>query len=769
MRKLKLGVACVLLACSAGAWSITISERFESYTLQSLSGQSGWYTAGGTSSAAVVAGNGPTLTGSKCVQMSNAAGNGIMVCKDIIDLVATDKMLLIQYDVRNVTNHSGAHPTTFRFRIQDRALGQAAIGCMHYDGGGDPASQAWANDGSANGWAPGAPAWNDNAWHTVVWKLNYATREFLQVSFDGVQYMQPGWKFADWPGFATKADRLELYLAGPDGNNDVWQFDNIVVTTAPAPGPPIALATAKSRADGAQADIRGIVSAVFAEDITPRFYIQDTLAECGIQVRCSGTMPTVGEDVTVSGVMATDASSRERYVQASGGWTHQGTGLVKPRAMTTRSIGGGAQGLQEAVHQGVGLNNVGLLVRVAGKVTAVASDYTYAYVSDGVPLYDGKTTGAAGIRVDTSSLRPSLGVGDRVVITGVVSMYASGGHCHRSIRVRGFDDVINYDDDGEGPKIFKVLVINFDPIVPSKGMPTHQAFGWNDPHALAQGYANDLKTCSNYWAQYVIVDWVDVNYHAYFTDGFQYSAQDYYDRWSTCGSGCGDWHSGSADYYRIINDFNVAPRIASHEIDEVWMFGSPAGSAFWEAAMAGTTPYFINGGTYYVPAAGRNFAIMGFNYERGVDCMLEDFCHRTECVLSHVYGPPRWWFPSWPPNNNWDRFRMIDQTQPGEAACGFCHFAPNSTADYQWGNPTYVWSTCDDWLYNWPNLQGAKRWVNCSEWGNGDMRLHHVWWLKHLPKRTGVWPGTPGSDKDAGKQNNWWKYTCDFNSYPESR
>jgi hypothetical protein len=106
---------------------------------------------------------------------------------------------------------------------------------------------------------------------------------------------------------------------------------------------------------------------------------------------------------------------------------------------------------------------------------------------------------------------------------------------------------------------------------------------------------------------------------------------------------------------------------------------------------------------------------------------------------------------------------MIDKVQSGESACGFCHYAPNSQSDYDWGNTTYVWSMCDDWLYNWPNLQGAvtKRWVNCGEWGKGDMRLHHKWWLTHIPKRSGV--------NADGKQNNWWKYLCDYWSYPESR
>ena len=39
--------------------------------------------------------------------------------------------------------------------------------------------------------------------------------------------------------------------------------------------------------------------------------------------------------------------------------------------------------------------------------------------------------------------------------------------------------------------------------------------------------------------------------------------------------------------------------------------------------MVGPSPFFVNGGTYYDPAPSRNFVAMGFNYERGVDCMLD--------------------------------------------------------------------------------------------------------------------------------------------------
>jgi len=754
IRTLLMAVALAVPAPSAAA--ATYTENFENYSIGALNGQNGWSKTSGSGRADVYADNGPTIAGSKCVLLDNLSGSWITLRKSISDLVATDKILAIQYDVKNVTNHSGKYPTTFRVRVYDSATGYAAIGNMHYDGGGDPASQAWANNGTTNAWAPGGPAWSDTGWHNVIWRLNYATREFVSITFDAAQYPQPGWYFAY---NATKADLMEIYLSGPDGSNDIWEIDNIVLTSYPVPAP-LSIAAAKSLVDGAGATLQAVVSAVFPGYSPQRFYIQQSSpSRCGIQVRASGALPAVNQTVSVTGEMATDPTTRERYISAPTGCQVTGSGTVKPICMNTRALGGGAMGIQKGVYQGQGLNNVGLLVKVCGKVTGKAADGSYLYVSDGSAVDDG---GSPGAKVDLSAIaqvmRPESAVGNNVVIEGVCSMYALGGNAHRMIKVRSTVDFTNYS-----LKIFKVIVLNFDPVVPSVGKRTHEALGWNDPRPHALNYMNDLKEMSACWAQYRIVEWHDIDYHAHFTDGFQYTAQQYYDKWRSCGSGCSDWHQGTADYYKIINDFGIAPRVASGEIDEVLMFGSPCGSAFWEAAMAGTTPYFINGDHCHVPAAGRNFTIMGFNYEREVGCMLEDFCHRSECIMSHVYGRPLWdlWIPKWPPADNWDRFRMYDKIKSGEAALGICHYAPNSQKDYEWGNTTYVWSHCDDWLYNWPNLQGIKRWVNCAEWGNGDMRLHHLWWLKHFPRKPGVNP-------DA-KQNNWWKYLVDYNSYPESR
>jgi hypothetical protein len=297
----------------------------------------------------------------------------------------------------------------------------------------------------------------------------------------------------------------------------------------------------------------------------------------------------------------------------------------------------------------------------------------------------------------------------------------------------------------------RVLVVNFDPIIESEdGKRLHRVLAWNDPRDLTDGYIADLMECSGGYVRYKIVDWQDVDAFPIKKDGFRYSEQTYLQNWRHRGG----WHQPDAvDYRAILQGFDVPGRIDRDEIDEVWLWGFPY-AGFWESTMAGRGAYFCNSPPVENIQTSRIFVTMGFNYERGVGEMLESFGHRVESILRHVFG-------SWEPREShaWNRFTLYDKVAPGRAGCGNVHFAPNSERDYDWGNRRSVWSTCDDWL-NYPDLTGERRQVNCQEWGNGEIRAHHRWWLRHLPRAQG---------RTAGKLDNWWAYVVDFNRYPESR
>ena len=294
----------------------------------------------------------------------------------------------------------------------------------------------------------------------------------------------------------------------------------------------------------------------------------------------------------------------------------------------------------------------------------------------------------------------------------------------------------------------RVLIIVFNPIIDaSSGKTLIEEMRWNDPEKLAQGYIDDVRECSGGLVNYRIVDRITANEFPMKADEFQYTAQSYL---NVCRTGQGAHDPDNVDYHNIIAKFNLIQRVANNEIDEVWMFGAPY-FGFWESTMAGRNAFFLNSAPVMnTDSCPRRFAIMGFNYERGVGEMLEDLGHRTEFTLQQVFRRvPR-------SANSFERFLRYDQIAPGQANVGTVHFAPNSLDDYDWGNPTPVQSCADDWL-KFPNLPNPPnyRTMTTNDWGNGDIRGHHKWWLTHLPKAAG---------ETGGISNNWWWYVVDPNN-----
>jgi hypothetical protein len=291
----------------------------------------------------------------------------------------------------------------------------------------------------------------------------------------------------------------------------------------------------------------------------------------------------------------------------------------------------------------------------------------------------------------------------------------------------------------------RVLLITFNPIIASEGgKKLTQVLGWRDVEELCAGYIADLRECSKGYVDYQIVQRFEVDEWPVKEDGFRYDDDSFLGSWR---SKSGFHTPDTADYDALIDEFDLVKRVEADLIDEVWMFAFPY-AGFYESRMVGPGAFWCNAPPMPRTDVSRRFVIMGFNYERGVGPMLESFGHRVESILRHTWRHQRG------PNNLWEQFILYDQKAPGKANCGWMHYAPNSLTDYDWGNTTKVMSNCDDWL-NFPNFQGTARLVNCSDWGNGDMRAHHKWWYQRLPN-------APGHTR--GISNNWWWYGVDPNA-----
>lgn len=292
--------------------------------------------------------------------------------------------------------------------------------------------------------------------------------------------------------------------------------------------------------------------------------------------------------------------------------------------------------------------------------------------------------------------------------------------------------------------IIKTLVIIYDPLMDeASGKKLSEFMHWNTVDELAKGYMSDILLVSGGLVRYQIVERLDVDDFPPKVDGYKYDAQTYL---NVVRGVSRPYMPQEADYHAIIERFNILERVVQGEIDEVWIFNFPH-AGFYESIMGGPSAFWCNAPPLKkTEASRRRFVIMGFSYERGVGEMLENMGHRAESIMEKT-------FEKLPEDKNlWKRFIRHELTHPGNAALGNVHFAPNSVRDYDWNNPATVLSECDDWLHNFPDFKGVARPVTAADWGNGDIRKHHIWWMQHFPKTAG---------RTNGIHNNWWLYIAD--------
>lgn len=296
----------------------------------------------------------------------------------------------------------------------------------------------------------------------------------------------------------------------------------------------------------------------------------------------------------------------------------------------------------------------------------------------------------------------------------------------------------------------RVLLLIHDPIVKSEGgKRLHDVLHWGDPDKLTEDIVKDLAEVSGGWARYKVAERIARDEYPALEDGYRYTEEAYL---KCARSGWKDAHKPErVDYAAIIRTEKLVEKVEAGKIDEVWIYGAPY-FGYWESTMVGAGAYFCNSEPVAGVKSKRRFVIMGWNYERGVGEALESYGHRCESILTHAFAG----LGDDPGKNDWKRFTLYDKVAPGRAEVGNVHFAPNSDSDYDWGNKRTVKSRADDWL-TYPAGKAVPREMDCTEWGNGDIRGHHTWWLDHFPRAEG---------KTRGRLNNWWLYATRFWDYP---
>ena len=196
------------------------------------------------------------------------------------------------------------------------------------------------------------------------------------------------------------------------------------VTVAPVVG---GVVEAKGLDDG---QVVCFLSSSVTARFATKFYIEDGDRISGIRVE-SSTVVAPNQTAQVFGILGL-ADGCERAITDCKVIPGTAGPIVGPLAMVTKTVGGSAlDGSTPGVSDGAGLNNVGLLVRVAGKVTAVVSDGFY--LDDGCGVKD--ETDNIGIKVWTGTTNSST-VGAKLGVTGAVSCRSASGKVYPIILMR---------------------------------------------------------------------------------------------------------------------------------------------------------------------------------------------------------------------------------------------------------------------------------------------------------------------------------------------
>jgi subtilisin family serine protease len=193
-------------------------------------------------------------------------------------------------------------------------------------------------------------------------------------------------------------------------------------------------------ANGASVELRQVA---LTEAKPGYFYVETRTRESGIRVEKASHGLSIGDVVNITGTMRTNANY-ERYVEAAEITNVPLTEFIKPLGMANKSVGGSDWFYNPSTGAGQrgidgcnGLNNIGLLVSVWGKV--VSKGRGWFYIDDGSSVKDG--TGITGIYCELPEGVAAPSVGEFVRVTGISSCELYEGALVSVIALRNADDI----------------------------------------------------------------------------------------------------------------------------------------------------------------------------------------------------------------------------------------------------------------------------------------------------------------------------------------
>ncbi len=186
------------------------------------------------------------------------------------------------------------------------------------------------------------------------------------------------------------------------------------------------VAHAKSAASGTDVLLSGVI---VTREHSDRFNVETADRSAGIAV--CGLGGYRDRAISLYGTLAINPDG-ERVVNLLQIISQVPDTAPSPLGMTTRAVGGGAtSGMQVGCAESTGLNNIGLDVRITGRVTAVAADYSWMTVDDGFGRHSGMESPGVCVVGEIGNRQE----GELVRLSGSASLFKPAGKHYPLIRV----------------------------------------------------------------------------------------------------------------------------------------------------------------------------------------------------------------------------------------------------------------------------------------------------------------------------------------------
>jgi|GEM_PF-551708 len=218
------------------------------------------------------------------------------------------------------------------------------------------------------------------------------------------------------------------------------------------------------------------------------------------------------------------------------------------------------------------------------------------------------------------------------------------------------------------------------------------------------------------------------------------------------------------DHFKIFSDStvgvsNICDYVENKGVKEVWIWMYHTSNIVpIESNMAGPYGDISNSdGQPDLPVCAKTYTVYEYNYSRGVAEAVEDHTHQIEAVMKYVDYDMFWnKFVGYFPDGQW----LHSTATTTDRRCGWTHFPPNGTSDYDWENPNGVYSDCENWT---PDGLGVVQTVNCHTWSgttcadDGGLK-YKIWWMQNIPGKNN------NLSYKGSNLRNWWEFFGDFDA-----